>query len=170
MERELSEKGLSDRVLVTEFLDAQNIDVLLSSPYKRSVDTIKDFADKNDIGIHLVEDFRERKIDDCWIEDFDAFAKKQWEDFDYKLSGGESLREVQKRNINAVMSVLQKYPGKNIVVGSHGTALSMIIKHFDDSFDYESFVAIKNVMPWVVKFVFEDEICVEIEKIDLFAM
>ena len=46
MTRELTEKGLEDRKLVTEFLWNKNIDLVLSSPYKRSVDTIKDFADK----------------------------------------------------------------------------------------------------------------------------
>jgi len=38
-------------------------------------------------------------VGNVWIEDFNSFAKKQWEDFDYKLSDGESLREVQNRNI-----------------------------------------------------------------------
>ena len=32
--RELSEKGMEDRKLVTKFLADKNIDVVLSSPYK----------------------------------------------------------------------------------------------------------------------------------------
>ena len=44
--RELSEKGLEDRKLATAFLEDKNIDVVLSSPYLRSVDTVKHFADK----------------------------------------------------------------------------------------------------------------------------
>lgn len=45
--RELTEKGLKDRALVTEFLRDKEIDCVLSSPYKRAVDTVGDFADKN---------------------------------------------------------------------------------------------------------------------------
>lgn len=43
MSRELSSKGLQDRKLVTKFLLDKHIDVILSSPYKRAVDTIVDF-------------------------------------------------------------------------------------------------------------------------------
>ncbi len=42
--RELSEKGLADMVLVTQFLSDKDISAVLSSPYKRAVDTVKGFA------------------------------------------------------------------------------------------------------------------------------
>ena len=45
--RELSEKGLKDRELVTDFFTDKQIDIVLSSPYKRAVDTVLDFAEKN---------------------------------------------------------------------------------------------------------------------------
>ena len=44
--RELSEKGLKDRELVTDFFTDKQIDIVLSSPYKRAVDTVLDFAEK----------------------------------------------------------------------------------------------------------------------------
>lgn len=94
MARELTEKGLKDRVLVTEFLQDKQIDVVLSSPFKRAVDTVRDFADKHNLEIEVVENFRERRIDSCWIEDFTGFCKRQWKDFDYKLLDGECLQEV----------------------------------------------------------------------------
>lgn len=39
-------KGLRDRTLVTEFLMDKQIDAVLSSPYKRAMDTVRDFAEK----------------------------------------------------------------------------------------------------------------------------
>lgn len=95
MFRELTEQGLCERKLVTDFLSDKNISIALSSPYKRAVDTIKEFADFKKLQIQIIDDFRERKIDSEWIEDFNGFCQKQWEDFDFKLSDGESLREVQ---------------------------------------------------------------------------
>ncbi|MCH5266102.1 MAG: histidine phosphatase family protein [Lachnospiraceae bacterium] len=168
VQRELTDKGLSDRELVTQYLADKEIDVVLSSPYKRAVDTVRDFADKNRLTIQTVEDFRERKVDSVWIENFNEFCKKQWEDFRYKLLDGESLGEVQERNIRALNHILQEYKGKNIVVGSHGTALSSIINYYDSSYGYNEFNKIKLLMPWIVKFVFEDRTCIEIEKINLF--
>lgn len=153
--RELSSKGMEDRKLVTKFLVDKHIDVVLSSPYKRAVDTVKDFADSYGIEINMIYDFRERKIDSDWIEDFTSFVKMQWNDFTYKLSDGECLQEVQERNVSALHQVLNKYAGRNIVIGSHGTALSTIINYYDHSFGYNDFERIKNIMPWIVEFVFD---------------
>ena len=62
--RPLTKKGLQDSLLVTKFLADKNIDTALSSPYKRAVDTIKDFSNSQNLTIELIEDFRERKISD----------------------------------------------------------------------------------------------------------
>ena len=167
--RELTEKGLSDRKLATSYLADKSIDIALSSPYIRSIDTIKDFADAYNLTITTIEDFKERKIDSCWIEDFNSFARKQWEDFSYKLSDGESLDDVQKRNISALNQVLQTYDGKNIVIGSHGTALSTIINYYQPAFLYSQFEQIKGLMPWIVHFAFSGNDCVQIEEFDLFS-
>ena len=167
--RELSSKGMEDRKLVTKFLADKHIDVVLSSPFKRAVDTVKDFADSYGFEIEMIHDFRERKVESGWIEDFATFAKMQWSDFAYKLSDGECLQEVQTRNISALQQVIYKYAGKNIVVGSHGTALSTIINYYDHSFGYNDFEKIKNVMPWIVEFVFDEETkCIMIKEHDLF--
>lgn len=166
--RELSNKGLRDRKLVTEFLLDKQIDVVLSSPYKRAIDTIADFAELTDLEIQIIEDFRERKVDSEWIDDFNAFCEKQWENFDYKLSDGETLKEVQSRNISALDTVLKTYNEKNIVVGSHGTALSTIINYYDKTFGYSDFEKIRNLMPWVVKFVFKGDTCIKIVQYNLF--
>ena len=106
--RELSRKGMADREIVTEFLSDKNIDIVLSSPYKRSIDTVKHFADKYGLQVVTISNFRERKVDSVWIDDFTAFSQRQWVDFDYKFTDGESLREVQTRNITALEWVLKE--------------------------------------------------------------
>jgi 2,3-bisphosphoglycerate-dependent phosphoglycerate mutase len=165
--RPLTDKGLKDRIKVTNYLLDKKIDVVLSSPYVRAFDTVADFAKNAGLNIETIDDFRERKVDSVWVEDFKVFCQKQWSDFNYKLTDGETLNEVQKRNIEALEGVLEKYKGKNIVVGSHGTALSMIINCYDNTFNYENFAEIVGLMPWVVKFEFDDKSCISIEQIDL---
>lgn len=166
--RELTPKGMEDRKLVTAFLADKCIDVVLSSPYKRAVDTVADFAEKNGQSIETIDDFRERKVGSGWIEDFKEFSRSQWSDFSYKLAEGECIKEVQDRNIAALNTVLEKHNGKNIVVGSHGTALSTIINYYDNSFGYGDFEKIRFLMPWIVEFVFDDDKkCVEINKFNL---
>ena len=166
--RELTPKGLEDRKLVTDFLSREGVDYVLSSPYKRAIDTVAHFAENYGHGIEPVEDFRERRVDSCWIEDFQGFTRKQWEDFDYKLSDGETLREVQERNIRALKGVLEKYQGKTVVVGSHGTALSTIVNYYRPYFGFEDFDRIRTLMPWIVHFSFEGEQCIKIESYNVF--
>ena len=161
--RELTPKGMQDRKIVTEYLSNKKIDVVLSSPYKRAVQTLEDFADKFGFKIETIDDFHERKVGNEWIENFHDFSKNQWADFEYKLEGGECLREVQTRNIAALKEVLRKYEGKNIAIGTHGTALSSIINYYDNSFGYADFEKIRNVMPWIVAFEFDGEKCVSIK-------
>lgn len=166
-ERELSEKGLNDTKLVTDFLSDKSIEIILSSPYKRAVDTVRPFADNENLPVHTIDGFRERKVDNIWIEDFNSFVKKQWQDFSYKLSDGESLNEVQARNINALKTVLDKYKNKNIIVGSHGTALSTVINYYYPSFSCSDFEKIKGLMPFIVRFVFEGSKIMSITSFDL---
>jgi len=170
--RPLTEKGINDRALVTAFLQDKNIDAVLSSPFKRAVDTIAEFAEKSNLEIELVEDFRERKSDGDMASTnrtvFVDFMERQWADFSYTFSDGESLATVQKRNIAALHEALTKYESKNIVVGTHGTALSTIINHYDRSYDFKDFMAMVDLLPWAVKMEFIEEKCMRIEKIDLF--
>jgi len=168
MSRELSNKGLKDRRLVTDFFANKQIDFVLSSPYKRAIDTVRDFADSKGLEITVIDGFKERRIDSVWIDDFNSFCKKQWEDFSYKFSDGECLAEVQNRNILALASVLEQHRNKNIVIGSHGTALSTIINYYDKTFGYSDFEKIRYLMPWIVEFTFEDDECIDIKKHNLF--
>lgn len=165
--RPLTGEGIRDSKKVTEFLMDKNITEVFSSPYRRAIDTIKDFAGRAGLEINIVDDFRERKIDSEWIEDFDKFSKKQWGDFEYKLSDGENLMEVQKRNIAVLKQILKKNMGENIVIGTHGTALSTIINYYDKNFDYKEFQRIRYYMPFIISITFEGQAVVKIEEFKL---
>lgn len=167
-ERPLSEKGHNDCVLVAKFLKNKKIDIIFSSPYKRAIDTVSGFAGNMNLPVNIIHDFRERKVDNIWIDDFMAFSERQWADFSYKLSDGECLAEVQCRNISALNNVLNEHKEKNIVIGTHGTALSTIINYYDNTYGYQDFLAMKDIMPWIVKMSFNDDSFAETEKINLF--
>ena len=167
----LTDKGLADRALVNHFLRDKKIDIILSSPFKRSYDTVALFAEEMGLAVEVIEDFRERRIthEHVWVEDFRAYSENQWADFSYKLEDGESLGEVQARNVAALKGVLTQYAGKNIAVGTHGTALSTIMHHYDPAYGLTDFMDMAHRMPWAVKMVFDGEKHLSTEKIDLFA-
>ncbi len=167
--RELSPKGMIDRELVTDFLLDKQIDVILSSPYRRAVDTVRHFADTIRMPIIHMQEFREREVAEEWIDDFDSFCKRQWADFDFHLPGGECLREVQARNIAGVQRVLKEYKGQRVVIGGHGTAISTVLNHYMPDFGYEGFESIRRLMPWVVRLDFEGDAFTGMEAFNLLA-
>ena len=171
--RPLTEKGMRDRALVTSYLADKEISAVLSSPYKRAVDTIADFAAKRGLTIETVANFRERKSDsDMPRSDagFVRFLKHQWEDFSYTHSDGECLRDVQVRNIAALNEALIRYRGQNIAIGTHGTALSTIINYYDCSYGFDDFMNMLEIMPWIVKMQFDGCIFRSIDKIDIITL
>lgn len=166
MTRPLTDKGIKDARKVSQALIDRGISVVYSSPYKRSVDTIRHFAENNSLDINTIHNFRERGIGE-WVDDFKAYSQKQWEDFNYKLVEGECLREVQDRNIAALLDILRMNIGKNIAVATHGTALSTIINYYNSSFGYNGFRSIANKMPYILCFTFDDMKFLSLEEIEI---
>ncbi len=167
MERELTAQGLRDRLRAARLLENVHVDAVLSSPFRRAVETVQPIADARGLSVIIVDDLRERRIDSCWIDDFDSFCKRQWEDFDYRLNDGECLREVQKRNIAALEDILRRFKGSTVVIGGHGTAMSTIINHYDPSFGFAGFSSVRRVTPLVVRMEFAGVECVSIERLEL---
>jgi len=163
--RPLTEKGAVDCALVTGFLKDKEIDAIFSSPYKRAMDTISEFAKVVGHPIQTVEDFREREH--AWVNDWLSSVTKQWADFTYKLPGDENIEEVQNRNIAALNDVLKQNKDKKIVIGTHGFALSTIINYYDKSFGFNEFMDMVHITPWIVKMEFDGFDVALIEKINI---
>ncbi len=156
MARELTIKGIEASHTLIDQFSTISIDHFYSSPYKRAIDTITPLAHNKQRQIKIINDLRERKISDKWVGDFSSIARKQWEDFTFKLPNGESLKEVQERNILALKNILEEASGKSIIVGTHGTALSTMINYYQTDFSYEAFNQYKHQFPWIVTFEFEN--------------
>ena len=157
--RPLTEKGQQDSEKVTAFFKGVGVDVVYSSPYQRSIDTVKNLADTIDLSIQLCDDFRERKVRDTWIsyEDMGIFLKSQWSDFTYKFCDGENLCEVQNRNIHALNRILANYESEKIVIATHGTALSTVMNYYNQDFGFYDFMRIVDLMPFIVKMEFQGD-------------
>lgn len=151
--RPLTSEGLSDSEMVLGSLKDKKIDAFFCSPYKRSIDTIKSTAKYFNLEIKTDERLRERKIG-RGNNDADII-RRRWESFDFHEEGGESMESLQKRNIEALNDILKNNDGKNIVIGTHGSALSSILNYYDDSFGIDDFLRIVGFMPYIIELDFE---------------
>lgn len=155
--RPLTDEGLADSEKVTDCLKDKGIDLLMSSPYKRSMDTIGGLARELKMDIATDYDFREREAGSWHGDNFLKYIEAQWADFNYHIEDGECLASVQQRNIRALKKVLTAHKDKTIVIATHGTALSTIINYYKSEYDFHSFMRILNFMPYVIKMEFDGE-------------
>ena len=87
--RPLTDEGLEDAIKVAEILKDKNIDVFVSSPYKRSYDSIRKAADSYGMTIQTDERLRERKAGKDG-NNHEMFNKR-WADFSFVEEDGESI-------------------------------------------------------------------------------
>ena len=85
--------------------ELQNIDAVYSSNYVRALGTAKYIALENNTIINVDERLNERKVGDIGNLEFLEFERLQKKDFDFKLSGGESFNQTQKRMIEVMKSI-----------------------------------------------------------------
>ena len=156
--RPLTEEGISDTRIVLETLKDKDISAVYCSPYKRSIDTIQNLADYFKIGIQTDERLQERVSG--VNGNVHGMFQRRWEDRDFHEEGGESINLVQQRNIEALIEILKENEGKNIVIGTHGTALSSIINYYNKEFCCKDFLRIINWMPYIVEMVFDGQILI----------
>lgn len=153
--RPLTAEGYRDTGIVLDFLKDKNIDIFISSPYKRSFDTITDTAACYKKTIVVDERLREREKGINGNNH--GMFEKRWNDHDYHEENGESINMVQKRNIAALTEILAKNKGKNIVIGTHGTALSSILNFYYPQFGCKDFLRIIDWMPYIVELDFDGD-------------
>ena len=153
--RPLSAEGTADAKAVLETLKDKEIDLFYCSPYKRSLDTIRETAEY--FGCEIKEDRRLREREPGENSNYREMFEKRWADHEYHEEGGESIGMVQRRNMEALKEILDRHRDKNIVIGTHGTALSCIMNYYDKEFGCRDFLRIIDWMPYIVELDFDGQ-------------
>lgn len=153
--RPLTEEGIADTSVVLETLKDKRIDAFYCSPYKRSMDTIRSTAEY--YGMEIATDERLRERENGENGNNHGMFQKRWGDHAYHEDGGESIGMVQARNIEALREILAANEGRNIVIGTHGTALSSVMNYYRPEFGCDDFLRIIDWMPYIVELDFEGQ-------------
>lgn len=134
--RGLSVRGRDAALKVEKQLIDKEIDLFISSPYLRAVDTIQPLAKAMKHEIILIEDLRERTLGRTTDEFLEA-KRKLYKDKAFSFPDGESSLVAQERIVKVMESILITYPGKDIVMGTHGDIMTLLLNHYDSQFDYD---------------------------------
>lgn len=125
--------------------ELNNIEEIYSSNSYRSIATIKYLAEKKNMSIKVIDDFNEREFGITYVEELPKdFVINQFKDDNYKLDGGESMKDVMQRIDNKFNNIL-KSPSSVVILSLHAIVLCCFIKKYCDvSFDGKTFKIIKN--------------------------
>ncbi len=151
--RPLSEAGFAEARKVTEVLKGENIDIVISSPYKRAIQTVEGIASYLQLEVEMIGGFKERTLTTAPATDFTLAIIKVWEDYNFAWEGGESNYIAQKRGVNATYEILENYKGKNVVIGTHGNIMVLIMNFFDKQYDFSFWEKLQ--MPDIYKLTFD---------------
>lgn len=143
----LGKIGRKQAKKVAQRIAKEDVEILISSPWKRAHETAQAISEKlktdiilNDL-IHEKKhhpDLYESEMDSKINMDYQSEAEKNIFDFDWKFKGeGESSRDMFKRAIEFRNQLTKEYKGKNLVVVTHSLFIRAFIISalFDSIFD-----------------------------------
>ena len=156
--RPLTKEGVRDCARVVETLENIPLTAVYASPYRRAVDTVSACAAGHGLAVVTDERLRERVPGPGGITE--EMIRRRWDDFFFHEADGESLAQLQARNVEAVRAILEKYADQSVAVGTHGAALSAVLHWVDPTFGCRDFLRFIDWMPYILRLDFEGERCV----------
>lgn len=137
---ELTSKGLEQAKEIAQKIKELNIDLIISSPMKRTIQTSKVISDI--CNLQYITDDRLMEQDygiyeGCSRMDSNFLNNKK--QFAYKYPNGESMMQVACRVYNLINELNEKYNNKNILIITHGGICRIIDTYFHDMTNDEFF-------------------------------
>lgn len=123
--RILSVEGEKKAKILSQKEEFNNLDVIYSSNYVRTIQTAKYFAERFNIKINIDNNLNERKYGNP-SKSVDI-GIKQYYDENIKNNEGESRKEVTERMYRAFNNIISKNKGKKIAIFSHGAAITFLL-------------------------------------------
>ena len=125
----LTERGRAEIAAVAERLAGEPIAAIYSSPLQRTRESAEIVAARLQLPIEFRDDVIELDFGEWTGATFDAIrADPRWEAWRTHRSiaaipGGESMRQVQRRAVDALLDINQRHPHQTVVVVSHGDVI-----------------------------------------------
>ncbi|WP_054028406.1 histidine phosphatase family protein [Bacillus sp. FJAT-28004] len=139
--RGLSVEGIAAAKQVAEVLSEVDIHYMASSPYTRAMQTIQYLAELKSMNIVEYEELVERPIKGLdykapWDVLYEGI-RTSFTDKDFALEGGETTRSAEQRAIPVIERILVEHRGENVIIGTHGNIMTIIMNHYDDKYGFD---------------------------------
>ncbi|HRS22375.1 MAG TPA: histidine phosphatase family protein, partial [Clostridia bacterium] len=132
---ELSPEGVMQAELLARRLAGEDINVIYSSSLRRALKTAEIIAEYKQCEIIKSDKYHEicfgpwegmtiNEIKEKYSEHYRAYRE---DPVNFKLPGAETLIDLTERTYGAVMDIVSRHTGSNILLVSHGTAIKAVI-------------------------------------------
>lgn len=139
----LTEKGHKQALELSDFFANLKIERIITSPYKRAIDSIQPFAHDSQLEITHDNRLSERILSNQNLEDWFEKLQLTFQDMELKFEGGESSREAMTRILQVVEEAFQR-ENNHIVIVTHGNLLSLLLKHCHENFGFDDWQRLSN--------------------------
>lgn len=132
----LSKTGKQQAKELAENLTSIQIDMLISSPLDRTIETAHFIAEKKSLFTEVNEAFLEIEFGEWTGKSFAELEKDtQWKNFHTFRAGtkiplGELITETQNRFVTEIIALRKLHPEKTIAIVSHGDPIRAAICYF----------------------------------------
>jgi 2,3-bisphosphoglycerate-dependent phosphoglycerate mutase len=142
-EAPLTDKGKQQALDLAAFFEKRKVERIISSPFKRAIQTIQPLASERDIVIEMNHQLSERVLSTRNMPDWYEKLRETYENLDLTYEGGESSRKAANRIIEVVDEVW-KSDAENTIIVTHGGLLSLLLNHYDKNFGFEQWATLSN--------------------------
>jgi len=142
-ESQLTEKGFNQAKYLSEFFSNIKIDRIISSPFLRAIQSVEPISNETNIKIEIDERLSERTLSTKDLPEWLKKLKATFDNLELKFEGGESSKEAMNRIVNVVDEVF-KSETENTIIVTHGNLMSLLLKNYDNSFDFDCWKNLSN--------------------------
>ena len=122
----LSRVGAQQAEELAGLLEPLEITNVFSSPFIRTIETAKPFAQRHGLVIRVVDDLRERLLTNEAGLPSDEVWPRSWEDFSFCLPGCESSLAAQARICRAIGRIAESVQGTTAIF-THGNVIPLFL-------------------------------------------
>jgi|SRR5690625_2792422 len=146
----LTEEGFEQAEEVAQFFAQIPIDEIISSPFKRAIQTITLYATAKNVDIKIDNRLSERTLSSISLDDWMDKLHETYNDLDLKFEGGESSREAMLRIVSVIEDIVARASTNTIIV-THGNIMSLLFNYYDENFGFAEWKKLSNPDIYLLK-------------------
>jgi 2,3-bisphosphoglycerate-dependent phosphoglycerate mutase len=141
----LTPEGKRQAVELAHFLQPYHFDCVISSPFKRAIDSITPYTELIEAEVILDERLAERILSTTFDPDWDwrTNLERTYKEEHLKFPGGESTFEAKER-IRSFIKDLESKSYESVLMVTHGNLLSLLLNMYQSSFGFKEWSLLSN--------------------------